>query len=157
MCSDLEELDATSLSWCHSVRALFTSSEVGRGWERVQSQPPMAPPRQTLPQGLRTARSFQDQSLAYTVTMRCILPCSVVSWSPVFLWLHGVRVQALCGHHSHPLPWVLGVRASGSPLLRGPGGAPFSSSGVFASAPTPPGLPDNLPVSRFLQKETVCR
>lgn len=35
----------------------------------MRSQLSMAPPLQTLPQGLRTAHSFQDQSLVYTVTM----------------------------------------------------------------------------------------
>lgn len=153
----MEESDATSLSGCHSVRALFKSSEVGRGWERMQSQPPMAPPHRPCHRDFAQLAAFRTSLRPTRSPWRCILPCSVVCWSPVFLWLRGVRVQALCGHHSHPLPWVLGVRASGSPLLRGPGGAPFPSSRVFASAPTPPGLPGNLPVSRLLQEETVCR
>ena len=69
MCGDQEESDVTNLSWCHSVRPFFTSGEVGLGWERMQSQPSMAPPLQTLPQGLCTGRGFQDQSLVYSVTM----------------------------------------------------------------------------------------
>lgn len=139
MYGDQEESDVTNLSWCHSVRPFFTSGEVGLGWGRMQSQPSMAPPLQTLPQGLCTSRSFQDQSLVYTVTMEthfAMLSGLLESCISVAPW---VRVQALCGHHSHPLSWVLGVRASGSPLLRGPG--------VWGSLLLPPPFQDSQIIS----------
>lgn len=92
--------------------------------------------------------------------------------------LHGHHGDAFC--HAQWSPGVLyfcGSVESGSRLSvdttatpslgcwkSGPQGAHFSEDlrvlpspapGVFASTPTSPGLPDNLPVSRFLQKETA--
>ena len=153
MCGDQEESDVTNLSWCHSVRPFFTSGEVGLGWERMQSQPSMAPPLQTL----------HRSQLSGPVS-----------------GLHGHHGDAFC--HAQWSPGVLyfcgslgsGARLSvdttATPFLgfweSGPLGACFSEDlgvlpylalGIFVSAPTPPGLPNNLRVFRLLQKETVCR
>lgn len=98
-------------------------------------------------------RSFAGPVSAYTVTTE--MHFCHAQWSAGVPYFCGSvsGVQALCGHHSHPLPWVLESGPPGAPFLRGPGGAPSPAPGSLLSPPPPPGLPDNLLCLDFYRKK----